>query len=201
MKRNVIIALIALLPLGAWAQNNTWEKANVVKTYSKKDPRYLKGAVPEVNGKVVFSKTIKAPGKSAADIFAIVQQYMGDMISEENQIDSHILGQDNNKYQIAGNYQEWLVFKSTKLELDRTRFLYDMQAKCENGQVKVSITHIHYIYDEFRKPIHYQAEKWITDNEALNKKGTRLLPVSAKFRRKTIDRVDYLFNKIESLLK
>jgi colicin import membrane protein len=45
------------------------------------------------------------------------------------------------------------------------------------------------------------AEEWITDKEAVNKKNTKLLPISGKFRRKTIDRKDFLFNKFESLLK
>ena len=37
------------------------------------------------------------------------------------------------------------------------------------------------------------AEEWITDKNAVNKKGTRLLPMSAKFRRATIDRVKEIF--------
>jgi len=35
----------------------------------------------------------------------------------------------------------------------------------------------------------------------VNKKGTKLLPITGKFRRKTIDRKDFLFNKFETLLK
>ena len=35
----------------------------------------------------------------------------------------------------------------------------------------------------------------------MNKKNTKLYPRTGKFRRKTIDRKDFLFNKIESLLK
>ena len=45
-----------------------------------------------------------------------------------------------------------------------------------------------------------QTEEWISDKEAVNKKNTKLLPLSGKFRRKTIDRKDFLFNKFESLL-
>ncbi len=39
----------------------------------------------------------------------------------------------------------------------------------------------------------YKAEEWITDKEAVNKKGTKLYPRSGKFRRKTIDRVENIF--------
>jgi len=63
------------------------------------------------------------------------------------------------------------------------------------------MTHIRYLYDMQREPQKYKAEEWITDEEAVNKKNTRLLPLSGKFRRKTIDRKDFLFNKFETLLK
>jgi len=47
----------------------------------------------------------------------------------------------------------------------------------------------------------YKAEEWITDQYGLNKKKTKLARVSGKFRRKTIDRVDYLFNRFTQLLQ
>jgi colicin import membrane protein len=79
--------------------------------------------------------------------------------------------------------------------------LYVIKAICSEGKASIQMTNIRYVYDEKRKAKNYTAEEWITDKEAINKKGTRLLPVSAKFRRKTIDRKDFLFNKFESLLK
>jgi colicin import membrane protein len=85
--------------------------------------------------------------------------------------------------------------------LDQTRMLYVLKVRCSDGKADIEMTNIRYVYDEARKAMRYTAEEWITDKEALNKKGTRLLPVSAKFRRKTIDRKDFLFNKFESLLK
>ena len=36
----------------------------------------------------------------------------------------------------------------------------------------------------------------ISDDAALNKKKTRLLPITAKFRRKTVDRKDAVFSLI-----
>lgn len=63
------------------------------------------------------------------------------------------------------------------------------------------MSHIRYYYEEKRNPQRMKAEEWITDKEAVNKKNTKLLPITGKFRRKTIDRKDYLFNKIEELLK
>ena len=63
------------------------------------------------------------------------------------------------------------------------------------------MTHIRYLYDEERQPQTYNAEEWITDKEGLNKKQNKLARISGKFRRKTIDRKDFLFNKFAELLK
>ena len=57
-----------------------------------------------------------------------------------------------------------------------------------------------YLYDEERDPQTYYAEEWITDRYGLNKKQDKLARVSGKFRRKTIDRKDYLFNKFNTAL-
>ena len=204
MKR-ILIGIMALMPLTMWAQANTWEKPEVEETTVKeninKDAKYLKGAVTEVDGKVVFSKTIDAPGKTADQVFDIVKAYLEKMTGEKNQVSARIVIDDKEKHELGATFNEWLVFKSTAIMLDQTRMLYVIKATCSEGKANIEMANIRYIYDEERQPQHYTAEEWITDKEALNKKGTRLLPVSAKFRRKTIDRKDFLFNKFESLLK
>ena len=197
--------MMALMPLTMWAQANTWEKPEVEETNVKetvnKDAKYLKGAVTEVNGKVVFSKTIDAPGKTADQVFDIVKAYLEKMTGEKNQVSARIVIDDKEKHELGATFNEWLVFKSTAIMLDQTRMLYVIKATCIDGKADIQMTNIRYVYDEERKVQNYTAEEWITDKEALNKKGTRVLPVSGKFRRKTIDRKDFLFNKFESLLK
>ena len=42
----------------------------------KDDTRYLAGAVPEVEGKVVFSKEFQIPGMSQAQIYDTVMKWM-----------------------------------------------------------------------------------------------------------------------------
>ena len=111
-----------------------------------------------------------------------------------------VAGGPKQKGQIVGNYQEWLVFKNKPLNLDRTRLFYHLIVDCADGQATVKMTRIIYLYDEERNPTTYYAEEWITDRYGLNKKQTKLARVSGKFRRKTIDRKDYLFNKFSELL-
>jgi colicin import membrane protein len=73
--------------------------------------------------------------------------------------------------------------------------------ECEDGKAHIDMTRIYYIYDEERQPLTYKAEEWITDEYGLKKKKDKLSRVSGKFRRKTIDRKDYLFNKFAGILK
>ena len=207
MMKKLFFTMLALVPLTLWAQDNTWEineeeeVKKEAKAKPKVDEKYLKGAVPEVDGKVVFSTSINAPGKTAAQIYDILLQYMERMTKTTNQIQSKIITADADKHEITGAYQEWLVFKKTALSLDRTRFMYALNAQCSDGRADIQMTRIRYLYEEERSPQHMTAEEWITDKEAVNKKNTKLLPISGKFRRKTIDRKDFLFNKFESLLK
>ena len=207
MMKKLFFTMLALVPLTLWAQDNTWEinededVKQEVKVKTKVDPKYLKGAVPEVNGQVVFSKHINVPGKTASQIYDIMLQYMERLTKTSYQIDSKISSSDAQNHEIVGIYQEWLVFKNTALSLDRTRFFYALRAQCSDGAVDVEMLRIRYLYEEERTPQRMTAEEWITDKESVNKKNTKLMPMSGKFRRKTIDRKDYLFNKFESLLK
>jgi len=207
MMKKLFFTMLALVPLTLWAQDNTWEinededVKQEVKVKTKVDPKYLKGAVPEVNGQVVFSKHINVPGKTASQIYDIMLQYMQRLTKTSNQIESRISTSDAQKHEIVGIYQEWLVFKNTALSLDRTRFFYALRAQCSDGAVDIEMMRIRYLYEEERTPQRMSAEEWITDKESVNKKNTKLLPMSGKFRRKTIDRKDFLFNKFESLLK
>ena len=205
--KKLFFTLLMLVPMTLWAQDNTWERpevdeqAEAAKAKENPDAKYLKGVVPEVNGKVVFTKHINAPGKSAAQIYDILHQYLQKMTKEKNQLEnSKLITEDTQKHELVASFEEWLVFKKSALVLDQTRFYYAIKAECKNGGVDVTMSHIRYLYEEQRTPQRLVAEGWITDKDAVNKKNTRLFPGSGKFRRKTIDRKDFLFNKFESLL-
>ena len=192
--------MMLCLPMVAVAQN-TWEMPEN-ETTSNPDSKYLVGAVPVVDGKVIFKTTVNAPGKSAEQVADIVRQYMMKMTKEPGQFEqSRITLDDSIKHQIIGSYQEWLVFKSTALVLDRTRLFYNLIADCQDGKADITMTRIYYLYEEERDPQTLKAEEWITDEEGLTKKRNKLSRVSGKFLRKTIDRKDYLFNKFAEILK
>lgn len=203
MKR-LMIALLTLMPLMATAQDNTWERVEQAPVEkANPDAKYLEpNAVPEIDGKVCWQTVIEAPGKSAQEIYDILKQQLIKMTQEPNQIKNSTLAvHDSINYELGAVFHEWLVFKSAALSLDRTQFNFQLLITCTDGKADVRMTRITYDYDIERKPAHYTAEEWITDKYAVNKKHTKIYPVSGKFRRKTIDRKDFLFNKLEELLK
>ena len=202
MKKLLIVLLMAM-PMIASAQDNTWERIEQEPVEKDNpDAKYLaEGAVPLVDGIVCWQTTINAPGKSAKQIYDILLNQMEKMTKEPNQIaNSAVVLKDTEKMELGAIYHEWLVFKNSALSLDRTQFNFQLLVSCSNGKADVKMTHITYDYDLERKPQHYKAEEWITDEYAVNKKHTKLYPVSAKFRRKTIDRKDFIFNKFNTLL-
>ncbi len=211
--KQLLIALLACLPLMAMAQN-TWElpqdqqqqadakKATVsVKNKSIEDPKYLAGAVPEVDGRVVFTLDKDVPGMSADDIYQKVYDVMDAITKEDNQLEtSKIAAVNKGEHTIAGRYKEWLVFQSNFISLDRTVFNYTLIAQSQDGHIHVTMERMSYAYEKDRTDIRTgmeaRAEEWITDKMALNKKQTKLAKYSGKFRRKTIDRKDYIFGQI-----
>ena len=201
--KKLLIVIFMLMPMLATAQDNTWERIEQEPVEKENpDAKYLvKGIVPEVDGKVCFETNIKAPGKSADEIYRILLQQMEKMVKEPNQIANSIVAvKDSMNHELGAVFHEWLVFKNAALSLDRTQMNFQLLVSCKDGEANVRMTRITYDYDTARKPQHYSAEEWITDKYAVNKKGTKLYPISGKFRRKTIDRKDFIFNKFDSLL-
>ena len=201
--KQFLITLLMALPMLAIAQDNTWERIEQ-EPVSKENPdaKYLvENAVPVVDGKVCWETTIQAPGKSAQQIYDILLAQMEKMVKEPNQEKNSIVAiKDAEKYQLGTVFHEWLVFKKAALSLDQTIINYQLVAECSDGKADIKMTRITYDYDLERDPIHYVAEQWITDKYCVNKKHTKLLPISGKFRRKTIDRKDFIFNKFNTLL-
>ena len=154
--KKFLIAILMAMPVIASAQDNTWERIEQepVSTVNP-DAKYLaNGAVPEVNGKVCWQTTIKAPGKSAQQIYDILLKQMEKMVNEPNQIaNSAVAIKDADKHELGAVFHEWLVFKNTTLSLDRTQFNFQLIVKCSDEQADVKIAHISYNYDIERKPV------------------------------------------------
>ena len=170
-----------------------------LQAQKKDDSRYLTGAVPEENGKVVFSKTFSIPGMSQDAVFDRILQWM-DARLKKNENNSRVVYTKKEEGQIVGLGEEWIVFKSSALSLDRTKIIYTLTALCQPEECTLRIERIRFEYREGEDKEKYDAEEWISDKYALNKSKTKLVRGLAKWRRKTVDFTDTLFGEAANAL-
>ncbi len=169
----------------------------------KEDPKYLEGAITfDEQGKIVFDTEIEAPGKSAAQLYDLVFDYMSGLTQGKESKASRMALVNKDEHIIANTMDEWLVFSNSFISLDRTECKYNLIAKITDEKVSLSINHINYIYEEGRQTgFKLPAEEVIIDKVALTKKKNDLARIFGKFRKKTIDRKDQIFNEIAALVK
>lgn len=177
----LFIALLLALPLSA---------------QQSEDEKYLAGAVP-VNeaGFVEFKKTYTVRNKSKGEIYHSLKEYtQREIVGGENHLEqARITEADSANGVIAASMEEYLYFKRKAWTMDRVRFYYQLVFEVTDSTYTVTMRNLHYLYDDVPSPQDYRAENWITDEEALNKAGTKLTRVAGKFRRFTIDRKDEIF--------
>lgn len=169
----------------------------------KEDPKYLEGAITfDEQGKIVFDTEIEAPSKSAAQLYDLVFDYMSGLTQDKESKASRMALVNKDEHIIVNTMDEWLVFSNSFISLDRTECKYNLIAKITDGKVSLSINHINYIYEEGRQTgFKLPAEEVIIDKVALTKKKNDLARIFGKFRKKTIDRKDQIFNEIAALVK
>lgn len=183
----VAVCMLSLLPTLALAQDKD----------KRDDSKYLAGAVPEVDGKVIFSKEFSIPGMSKEEIFERLHAWM-ETHMKKNENTSRVVFADKEKGQVVSMGDEWIVFSSTALSLDRTRILYQMAAFCEPEKCNIEISKIRFIYQEGKE--RFTAEEWIIDEYTLNKDKTKLIRGLAKWRRNSVDFMEDMFKEATEAL-
>ena len=217
--KKILIAAIALLPMVSYAQSE-WElptqkqqqeevkvaeNKKIAETYKPDLSPYLAGAVPEVDGKIVFTRDIDLSGMTAQQIYDGAYQYLDTLTQGSRQKpngESHIALVNKKEHSIIAVCSEWMEFKHNVITLDRSEFRYVMIVNCKDGHLNATVGRINYLYDEGRATeLKITAEDWISDRNALNKKKNKLVKLSAKFRIGTIERVKQIFGDLEKALK
>lgn len=184
--KKLLLMLMLCLPLWASAQT---------------EPKYLAGAVTMNEGKVSFQQEFRAPSLSKQALFDLLLKWGQTRFQPKDDFHARVLYSNETEGTLAIGGEEYLVFSSTALSLDRTRIYYQLYLTCQQGLVNAEMTRIRYWYDEQRDGgQHYNAEEWINDKMALNKSQTKLAPICGKFRRETIDLKDELFKAIQDEL-
>lgn len=169
-----------------------------IPIYSQVDKKYLAGAVPEVNGKVVFSETFDLNGIAKAQIYERALQWAN---TNFNTDDNRVVYSDRENAVLSCKGLAELVFSSGALSLDRTFMNFQLNIFCEDNSCRVEIKSISYSYSvSYKKePEKYHAEEWITDEKAVNK--DKLYRGNGKFRIKTIDFKEDLYNSLYTTLR
>lgn len=189
--KKLLFILLACLPLLGMAKD---KKDN-------SNPKYLAGAITLEDGKVTFTHDIKAPSLSKEQLYQQMLDWANERFKPEDKLQSRVVYTNEQEGDIAASAEEYIVFSSSALSLDRTRIYYQYLIHVDNGICHMTMTRIRYWYDENRDGGQkYTAEEWITDDMALNKKKTKLAPICGKFRRETIDLKDQLFQSATDAL-
>lgn len=182
--KKTLFSLFLLLPLTLLAKGD--------------DSKYLAGSVPEVDGQICFQKSFRVPGKSSEQIQTTIASWLQQLVEQSIPAPGRYARiMESNDTQVVARVCEWLVFKKKPLNLDRARLRYQIISQVDGDRVTLSATSLYYYYNENMETEQGQlikAEEWISDKEALNKTQTKLYPKSGKFRRKTIDYMETLFN-------
>ncbi|MDR0700310.1 MAG: DUF4468 domain-containing protein [Tannerella sp.] len=159
-----------------------------VISFAQADNKYLAGAVPEENGKVVFRKEYELKGADRNAIYERVYSWLTERI-KANENNSRILFTKKEDGQIVAQGEEYLVFSSSAFSLDRALMSYNITAFCEQDKCTLQVERIRYQYEDKK----YAAEEQISDKVALNRKKTAIFRVNKKFRVFTVDFMDTLF--------
>ena len=183
--KKLFLALVLMMPLMVVAKGPV-------------DAKYLQGGIPEENGIIVFRKSFSVPNMQKDQIFTTLNNFVENNVLAPaiHELRTRILSDGKEDGIIVAKVEEYMTFSHKFLSLDRTRFIYQLQAQVEGNKVKLAISQVSYYYNEDmdgKNGETFKGEEWITDSKALNKKGTKLLPHSGKFRIKTIDRVEEIF--------
>ena len=157
------------------------------------DSKYLAGAVPEVDGKVVFTKEFDLPGLDRNSVYDHIYNWLDGRMKANNNT-SRIVYAEKEKWQIVAAVEEYIVFADKALLRDRALLSYNIVVSCSSGKCEVRIERIRYKYDDKK----YTAEEIIADNIALNKKKTSIYVGCKKFRIKTVDYVDDMFENVHA---
>lgn len=186
--KKICILLLAVFPFMLWAQE-------------KDESKYLGNVVPVVDGKVTFTHEINAPGMSQSQLFnALLSWANARFTTNQTTMWGKILLSDEEKATIACKGEEYIVFTDKALVLDRARISYRMIIECFPEKCNLEISNITYLYPEGKEQERISAEDWITDENAMNKKRTRLYRATGKFRIKTVDLAEGLFEDAQKAI-
>ena len=172
----------------------------VMMAWAQVESRYDKGSVPVVNGRVMFQETVATP-LNEGEAYERLSAWTKERFQKPNVIVSKFTSEDNTNHTLNLTAEEYIVFTNKFFVLDRTRVNYWLEIQCAGGSATIKLTRINYWYEEEREGgIKFSAEEFITDEQAFNLKGNKMLKDQGKFRKGTIDFFDTLVADMTEVL-
>ena len=173
---------------------------SIMMGWAQVEARYDKGSVPVVNGRVMFQETITTT-LSEGDAYQRISEWAKQRFNKPNVIVSKFTAEDNTNHTLSLTAEEYVVFTKKFFVFDRTRINYWLEIQCTEGSTTIKMTRINYWYEEEREGgFKFSAEEFITDDEAFNAKGTKMLKDQGKFRKGTINFFDALVADMTEVL-
>ena len=189
--KNIFLLIMLMLTIGS-------AQAQLIKEKEPIDPKYLAGAVPEVDGKVVFSHDIVLDKTANADTLCRqVRRWISQYYNRESVLKRSSMANDTEHHHLEVGIVEYITFKDLLLVLDRTQIIYLLSVDVKDNQVSLRMSDISYYYEEERDAIKYTAEEWITDKASIRKSGDKFVKGHGKFRTNTIDLFQRICNELE----
>lgn len=173
------------------------KKAKPAKPVMMIKEKYAAGSCPEVDGKVVWSKTFSCSPLTAQQVYDKMIAFLQDYCKQEGKDPvSKIAIVNREKHEIGARISEYVTFREGLLR-DRALLNYTLRVNCFDGKCEVIMNNMSYTYDS-----KFPAEEMLLDKNALNKTQTKFNKGGyEKFRTKTIDTKDALMAQIETALK
>ncbi len=192
MKRLTALAIIVFTIFSAHAQ--------LFKGADKETQKIEAGTIPVKNGKVTFEEAIPAEGYTAEEVKRAVDAWVKERFVKPTVISVKQFESDQPETIILKG-EEYIVFKNKFLVLERARIYYYLTLTANDGSCTFNMSRITYWYDDEddKGGLKMIAEEWITDENAINKKG-ELKKFEGKFRNKTIELKNSLINALAERL-
>ena len=106
MMKRILSMLLICLPIALTAQT---------------EAKYLEGAIPLVDGKVTFTTEMNVGTMSKELIYTTLLDWANNRFQPDEKFNDRVLFNDPEKGIIAIGGEEYLIFSSSALALDRTR--------------------------------------------------------------------------------
>lgn len=190
MKRFFVFALVLVSAFTVVAAQQSDDMSKYLK----------KGAVPVVNGKVVFADSVSIiDGYTAEQVNGVAQGWIEKFLNVKENGKNRVVS--NNGNEIVAAAQMDIIFQNNAISYDKALMSYVLTLNLSGEKCVIKLDRIRYNYNDGTGYDVIVAEDYITDEQAVNKKGTRLYPITGKFRRKTIDAVEDIFKSFREGMK